>query len=66
MNTNMAIAPVNPTEDPLVIRNAEYQKRLYVIEDALRLVGVKERPRSDSPTYYDDKLMELINAVPMN
>lgn len=57
---------INPEEDPVVTLDPEYQKRLYLIEDALRLVGAKEKPSTGSPQYYDERLMELINAVPLN
>lgn len=58
--------PVNPLEDPEMTIEPEHQKKLYIIEDALRIVGAIDKPESDSPKYYDEMLMRLINAVPMN
>lgn len=58
--------PVNPLEDQEVMFSPDHQKKMYVIEDAMRIVGAIPKPESDNPRYYDDLLMQLINAVPLN
>lgn len=42
----------------------EYNNNIFLIEEALKQTGARKEDDT-LPDYYDDMLMELINAVPL-
>ena len=42
-----------------------YMNNMFMIEEALDKVGMTKAAPSDLPTFYDDMLRQLIDAVPL-
>lgn len=51
--------------DLATLYNPEYQGNMYLIEQALKSVGVDKPAGTFTPSAYDDALLKLIDSVPM-
>lgn len=58
-DTEENIPPLDVMLDP------KYQANLMVIDDAMELIGSRKRPADLWPSHYDDALLKLIDAVPL-
>lgn len=52
-------------EFPDAIWDENTQSNLFLIEEALRQTGADSTPPEEQRTPYDDELMRLIDAVPL-
>lgn len=58
MSLSEAIPDVNVPVDT-------YMNNMFMIEEALDKVGVTKPEPSNLPTFYDDMLSQLIDAIPL-